>query len=98
ALAAALVLAVAGGGLVYWDLMRPKTHHYRQLVWRWGTPEGLGKIGEETRSHLAVSYVVKTQRTSLIHAPRVVEVRRERAGGAAHAAREGAGTGGGAYY
>src|SRR5262249_41412958 len=89
ALAAALVLAVAGGGLLYWDLMRPKTHHYRQLVWRWGTPEGLGKIGEETRSHLAVSYVVKTQRTSLIQSPRVVEVRREKSGGALRATEDG---------
>jgi hypothetical protein len=70
-LAATVVLLIAGGGAGYWDMMRPKTAYYRQLVWRWGLPEGAGKIDAETHDHLARSYSVITQRG------RVVEVRHD---------------------
>ena len=69
--AAAFVLLIAGGGAGYWDMTRPKTTYYRQLVWRWGLPEGVGKIDAETHEHLARSYSVITQRG------RVVEVRHD---------------------
>jgi len=66
AVAAALLLLIGGGGGFYWDLMRPKTAYYRQLVWRWGVPEGAGKIDAETHSHLARSYSVITRRGKVI--------------------------------
>jgi hypothetical protein len=77
AVAAALALLVGGAGLAYWIMMRPVTTYYRQIVWRWGVPEGLGPIDADTHRHLSSSYAVTTQRNSLTANPRVVEVRRE---------------------
>jgi hypothetical protein len=71
AIAAALVVLIGGGGGVYWNMMRPKTAYFRQLVWRWGLPEGAGKIDAATHDHLARSYSVLTQRG------KVVEVRHD---------------------
>src|SRR5262249_25409155 len=48
-LAAAVVLLTAGAATTYWHMMQPITGHYRDLVWRWGVPEGLAPIDEETR-------------------------------------------------
>src|SRR5262249_42210769 len=62
ALAAVLALLIGGGGLAYWEIMRPKIGYYRQLVWRWGVPEGLGSLNDEARSHLLVGYRITTQR------------------------------------
>jgi hypothetical protein len=81
--AAAVLCVVLGGlGLFYWEMMRPSTAHYRQIVWRWGVPEGLGPIDEETRRHISVNYSVTTQRSTIWSGPRVVEVRRENSAGA----------------
>jgi hypothetical protein len=66
AIAAALVLLVGVGGGIYWDMMRPKTAFYRQLVWRWGLPEGVGKIDATTHGHLARSYSVVTQHGKVV--------------------------------
>jgi hypothetical protein len=82
ALAAALVLLIGGGAAGYWAVMRPATTHYRQLIWRWGVPEGLGPIDDETRRHLETNYNVVMQRASVTQPARVVEVRREGSGGA----------------
>lgn len=81
ALAAALLLLLAGAGAGYWELMRPHTAHYRALTWRWGLPQGLGEIGEETRRHLAANFNFTTRRASLLQRPQVVEVRRENSAG-----------------
>lgn len=76
--AAAAICATAGVlGLLYWQMMRPATAHYREIVWRWGVPEGLGPIDEEMRRHLATSYTVSAQRPGIFDPPRIVEVRRE---------------------
>ena len=75
-LAAGLILLIGGGCFGYWEVVRPKTAYYRQLVWRWGAPEGLALVNEETRSHLVASYKVTTRRGQ------VTEVRREGAQGA----------------
>jgi hypothetical protein len=75
--AAALALLVGGAGLTYWIMMRPATTFYRQIVWRWGVPEGRGPIDADTYRHLSSSYAVTTQRNSPTANPRVVEVRRE---------------------
>jgi hypothetical protein len=61
-LAATLTMLVGAGGLGYWQVTRPKAAFYRHVVWRWGLPEGLGRIDEETRSQLQTSYRVVTQR------------------------------------
>jgi hypothetical protein len=82
ATAAALCLVLGGLGLFYWDRMRPSTAHYRQIVWRWGVPEGLGPIDDEKRRHLATNYSVTTQRSTIWSSPRVVEARRENSAGA----------------
>ena len=81
ALAATLCVVIAGGALAYWQMMRPKVAYYRQLVWRWGLPEGLGPLDEETRGHRFVNYKVVSQRAGVLQAPRVVEVRRENSAG-----------------
>lgn len=77
AVAAALVLLVGAAGLAYWIVMRPVTTYFRQIVWRWGVPEGLGPIDADTRRHLSRSYAVTMQRNSVMASPRVVEVRRK---------------------
>ena len=69
AAAAVLCLVLGGLGLFYWDRMRASTAHYRQLVWRWGVPEGLGPIDDEKRRHLSVNYSVTTQRSTLWSGP-----------------------------
>jgi hypothetical protein len=66
AIAAALVLLVGGMGGLYWDMIRPKTAFFRQLVWRWGIPEGVDKIDAETHGHLGRSYSVVTQRSKVV--------------------------------
>jgi hypothetical protein len=81
ALAAVFCLMLGGAGVAYWELMASTTKYYRQLVWRWGVPEGLGQLDEETREHLVLHYAVTTQRPNLLAAPRVVEVRGERSTG-----------------
>ena len=43
ALAMGFILTAAGSGLGYWELVRPKTTYYRQMVWLWGIPEGLDR-------------------------------------------------------
>jgi hypothetical protein len=52
ALAAALCLLIGSASYLAWDMLQPKMLHYRHIVWRWGVPEGLDPIDEETRSHL----------------------------------------------
>jgi len=66
AIAAALVLLVGGMGGLYWDMIRPKTAFFRQLVWRSGIPEGVDKIDAETHGHLGRSYSVVTQRSKVV--------------------------------
>ena len=74
---AAALIVLGAAGLGYRQMLQPTTSYYRQVVWRWGVPEGLGPIGEETRSHLETSYAVTRQRLGLMQHPRVVEVRRQ---------------------
>ena len=81
AAAAVICVLLAGLGLLYWDMMRPSTAHFRQIVWRWGVPEGLGPIDEVTRRHLVTNYSVTTQRSGIWAAPRVAEARRENSAG-----------------
>ena len=89
AVAAVLALLVGGAGLSYWNMMRPVTTYYRQIVWRWGVPEGLGPIDAETHRHLSSSYAVTVQRNSLTASPRVVQVRLENSVGTLHGAYDG---------
>src|SRR6185295_3374530 len=72
ALAAVLCLLVTGGAATYWQMMQPKVTDYRQIIWRWGLPQGLGSIDAETRSHLETHYSVTTRRAGLFESPRVV--------------------------
>ena len=55
-------------------MTRLRTAYFREAVMRWGVPEGLGRVDEQTRTRLATSYRFVTQRG------RVVEVRRESSG------------------
>ncbi len=80
--AVACCLGVAGLGFAYWNMMRPTTNFYRQLVWRWELPEGVGLVDAQSRQHLAVSYSIVTQRSNIFAPPRVVETRRENSAGA----------------
>jgi MTH538 TIR-like domain (DUF1863)/FHA domain/PDZ domain len=81
ALTAALFLVIAGSGVTYWEMMHPKIAYYRQLVWRWGVPEGLGLIDNEIRGRRFLTYKVTTQRPGITQSPRVVEVRLENSAG-----------------
>jgi FHA domain/PDZ domain len=81
ALTAALFLVIAGSCVSYWEMMHPKIAYYRQLVWRWGVPEGLGLIDDEIRGHRFLTYRVTTQRPGITQSPRVVEVRLENSAG-----------------
>ena len=75
-LAAAMILLAGASSGVYWQMTRLRTAYFREAVMRWGVPEGLGHVDEQTRGRLATSYRFVTQRG------RVVEVRRESSGGA----------------
>ena len=81
AAAVAACLFAAGGGFGYRYLMLPTTTHYRQVVWRWGAPQGLAPINDETRAHLQTNYAVTTQRPGILQEPHVIEVRRENSAG-----------------
>jgi hypothetical protein len=87
AVAATLCLAIAGSAAAYWQMMQPNGAYYRQIVWRWGVPEGLGPIDEETRSHRFLNFLVITQRAGIMQAARVVEVRCENSAGRLSAGR-----------
>jgi YD repeat-containing protein len=89
ALAAALCLCMMGGAAAYWQMMQPKVAHYRQVVSRWGLPEGLGMIDAETRDHLSTHYTVTTQRSSLFEPLKVVEARQENSAGTLRADEDG---------
>jgi hypothetical protein len=71
AVAATFILLIGGSGGLYWMITQPKTAYYRQLVWRWGLPEGVGKIDAATHDRLARSYSVVTA------VGKVVEVRHD---------------------
>lgn len=76
AAATAMVMLVLGaGGYAYRDYNQPKSAFFRQIAWRYGVPEGVGPIDEETRTHRQASYRVVSQRG------RVVEVRTETSSG-----------------
>ncbi len=66
AIAAALVLVIGGSGALYWNLVRPKTTYYRQLVSRWGVPEGVQEIDAKIHDSLPRSYSVVTQNGKVI--------------------------------
>lgn len=72
---AALALLVAGSGAFYWQTTRQKVAYYRQLVWRWGAPEGLGPLDEAIRGRLESSFKVVSK------GGKVLEVRRENSSG-----------------
>jgi hypothetical protein len=55
-IAAALALIVIGVSLYFWDYNRVKVAYYNTMVYRWGVPEGVGKLSEKERSHRAQSY------------------------------------------
>jgi hypothetical protein len=73
--AAGIILLTAAGGFSYWELARPKTTYYDQVVFRWGIPEGLDPLDEEAHSHASESYRLLT------HHGKVLDVRREASGG-----------------
>ena len=50
-------------------------------MWRWGAPQGLAPINDETRAHLQTNYAVTTQRPGILQEPHVIEVRRENSAG-----------------
>jgi hypothetical protein len=75
AVAAVLVVAIVGGGLGYWQVSRPKVAYFRDLVFRWEIPEGVGPVDEATRAHSSASFRVVTEHG------KVVEVRHENSDG-----------------
>ena len=81
AAAAMILLLVGGGAATYWQMTRPTTSHYRQVIWRWAVPEGLGPIDDMTRSRREAHYAVVTRRLGILQAPKVVEVRHQRGRG-----------------
>jgi hypothetical protein len=76
AAAAAAVLLVAGSsGFAYWRTTVSKVAYYRQLVWRWGAPEGLGPLSDAARTRLESGFKVVSK------GGKVLEVRRENSSG-----------------
>ena len=66
AAAAALVVLIGGAGGFYWNMVRPHTGYYRNLIWRWGLPEGAWPIDSAIHARLPHSYSVVTQRGKVI--------------------------------
>ena len=81
AVATAACIIFGGLGLAYWEMLAPTTTYYRQIVWRWNMPEGLGPIDQETRQHLASFYGVTTRRSGMMSSPKAVEVRHQNSAG-----------------
>ncbi|MEZ5844108.1 MAG: TIR domain-containing protein [Hyphomicrobiaceae bacterium] len=71
----ALLTMGAGGAIAYWDFARPKTAYYRDFVWRYGLPVGIGPVDDETRARRETSIAVVSERG------RPVEVRHENSAG-----------------
>ena len=59
-------MLVGGSGGFYWNVTRPQTAHYRNLIWRWGLPEGAWPIDAATHARLPHSYSVVVQRGKVI--------------------------------
>jgi hypothetical protein len=78
AAAAALLLVLLAGAAVraWWPTDALEVAYYHALVWRWGLPEGLGRLDAETRMHRFSSYRIAKRRG------RVAEVRLENSAGA----------------
>jgi len=66
AVAAALFVLIGGSGGFYWNITRPQTAYYRNLIWRWGLPEGARPIDAATHARLPHSYSVVVQRGKII--------------------------------
>jgi hypothetical protein len=80
---AVLCLLLGGSGFGYWDLVRPHTAYFRHLEWKWGVPEGLRPLDEETRGRLETDYRIITRDG------KVVEARRENSAGSLSDDKEG---------
>jgi hypothetical protein len=68
AIAAGIVLLVGAGGGAYWNIVKPKTTYYRDMVWRRGVPEGAYQIDAATHDGLAGSYSVITRGGKIVEA------------------------------
>ncbi len=76
AVAALLLLLLASGALrAWWTTAEPEVAYYQALVWRWGLPEGLGRVDAEARAHRFGGYRIARR------GGRVVEVRLENSAG-----------------
>jgi len=68
--AAALALLIVGGSLYLWDYNRVKVSYYNTIVYRWGVPEGVGRLTSSELGHKAVSYQIKKRQGRVIRAIR----------------------------
>ena len=78
-----LAVALLAAGVWGWDHTRLKVRYYANFIERWGVPEGVGPLSEETRSHRGISCRFE------IRGGKVQRVRRENSAGAPRSAEDG---------
>ncbi|MCU0607699.1 MAG: hypothetical protein MUF78_09845, partial [Candidatus Edwardsbacteria bacterium] len=61
-IAAGLLLLVVGGSLYLWDYNRLKVEYYNTMVYRWGVPEGVGKLTEREVAHKNYHFRIESRR------------------------------------
>jgi hypothetical protein len=74
-IAAGLLLLVVGGSLYLWDYNRLKVAYYNTVFYRWGVPEGVGKLTSEMIKHKEIHFRIANRRR------RVVETVRQNSAG-----------------
>jgi hypothetical protein len=72
--AAVCSLLIVGGSLYLWDYNRLKVSYYNTIVYRWGVPEGVGKLSEETVKHKETSYRFESQKSKVTSVSRINSV------------------------
>jgi len=70
-IASILALALIIGGYLWWDYTRVKTGYYANMTFRWGVPEGIGRIDKETFSHRNYSYKFYSSRAKVDSVKRI---------------------------
>ena len=65
-IAASLLLLIVGGSLYLWDYNCLKAAYYNTMVYRWGVPEGVGKLTTEMVKHKEIHYRIECRRRKVV--------------------------------
>ena len=64
-------LALMIGGISWWDFTRLKVNYFNEVAYRWGVPEGIGKINKKAYSLRQCSYRFESRRGKIRASQRV---------------------------